>query len=172
MDRLFSVTYSDARANFLQACLQAKAPVRHHLHPLKGPSGETLATDVARSGPDDIAMFCDLVQVEALSGTGRFARRAGGRLLADAAERRAQLPRLAFERDLGQGQIPEDLHLIERGQRNLGGQKFANLFGGERSGYCHRKLREELRVWTKIRGTAGIPGRYRRPAGCSSSTLP
>jgi hypothetical protein len=53
MDRLFSVTYSDARANFLQACLQAKAPVRHHLHPLKGPSGEALATDVARIGPDD-----------------------------------------------------------------------------------------------------------------------
>lgn len=53
MDRFFSVTYSDARANFLQACLQAKAPVSHHLHPLQGPGGEVLATDVARIGPDD-----------------------------------------------------------------------------------------------------------------------
>lgn len=30
--------------------------------------------DVARIGPDDIAKLCDLVQVEALSGTGRFTR--------------------------------------------------------------------------------------------------
>ena len=40
MDRLFSATYSDARANFLQACLQAKVSVSHHMHALKGPSGE------------------------------------------------------------------------------------------------------------------------------------
>lgn len=53
MDRLFSATYSDARANFLQACLQAKVSVSHHMHALKGPSGEVLATDVARIGPDD-----------------------------------------------------------------------------------------------------------------------
>ena len=53
MDRLFSATYSDARANFLQACLQAKVSVSHHMHSLKGPSGEVLATDVARIGPDD-----------------------------------------------------------------------------------------------------------------------
>jgi hypothetical protein len=46
MDRLFSATYSDARANFLQACLQAKVSVSHHMHALKGPSGEVLATSV------------------------------------------------------------------------------------------------------------------------------
>ena len=71
MDRLFSVSYSDARARFLQACLQARVAVRHHMHPLKGPSGETLATDVCRIGPTDAQDV--VVVVSATHGTEGYA---------------------------------------------------------------------------------------------------
>ena len=55
MDSFFSATYSDARANFLEACLSAGVPVQTCRHPLKGPQGEVLATDVAWIGPRDAA---------------------------------------------------------------------------------------------------------------------
>lgn len=53
MADLFSVTYSDARARFLEACLAAGANAECHSHPLSGPIGERLACDVAWIGPRD-----------------------------------------------------------------------------------------------------------------------
>jgi len=47
----FSQSYGEARQRFLDAAKAAGATVNHHVHPLTGPSGETLATDVARFGP-------------------------------------------------------------------------------------------------------------------------
>lgn len=49
----FSNSYAEARQRFLEAAKEAGAAVNHHEHPLKGPGGETLATDVARLGPKD-----------------------------------------------------------------------------------------------------------------------
>lgn len=71
MDKYFSANFSDARANFLQACLQARVPVRHHMHALKGPSGETLATDACRIGPADAQDV--VVVVSATHGTEGYA---------------------------------------------------------------------------------------------------
>ena len=71
MDRFFSVSYSDARARFLQACQQARVPVRHHMHPLRGPGGETLATDACRIGPADAQDV--VVVVSATHGTEGYA---------------------------------------------------------------------------------------------------
>lgn len=47
----FSGTYAQARARFLDAAKTAGATVAHNLHPLKGPDGGEIATDVARVGP-------------------------------------------------------------------------------------------------------------------------
>ena len=49
----FSRSYGEARQKFLAAAEAAGAAIRHYVHPLKGPSGEELATDVARFGPLD-----------------------------------------------------------------------------------------------------------------------
>ncbi|PKQ03721.1 MAG: DUF2817 domain-containing protein, partial [Alphaproteobacteria bacterium HGW-Alphaproteobacteria-12] len=49
----FSQSYAEARNRFLAAAKDADVHVNHHLHPLKGPAGETLAMDVARLGPAD-----------------------------------------------------------------------------------------------------------------------
>ena len=49
----FSKTYREARDRFLQAARAAGARINHHEHPLRGPEGEVLATDVARIGPED-----------------------------------------------------------------------------------------------------------------------
>lgn len=49
----FSRSYDEARRKFLAAAKAAGAAIRHHVHPLKGPSGGELATDVARFGPDN-----------------------------------------------------------------------------------------------------------------------
>ena len=48
----FSGSYGEARRKFLAAAGRAGAAIRHHVHPMKGPAGEELATDVARLGPD------------------------------------------------------------------------------------------------------------------------
>lgn len=47
----FSATYSDARANFLSACLDAGVPVKSYRNPEKGPLGEALFMDAAWIGP-------------------------------------------------------------------------------------------------------------------------
>jgi hypothetical protein len=60
----FSTSYSDARANFLAACAARHVSVVSHGHPLHGPSGEHLACDVVRIGPDDATNI-----VVAISGT-------------------------------------------------------------------------------------------------------
>ena len=51
--RYFSESYAEARARFLDAARAAGAAVNHREHPLKGPDGGQLATDVARLGPKD-----------------------------------------------------------------------------------------------------------------------
>lgn len=74
MDKFFAVTYSDARANFLQACLQAGLSVSHHQHPLRGPSGENLATDATRIGPIDardvVVVVSSTHGIEGYAGSG------------------------------------------------------------------------------------------------------
>jgi hypothetical protein len=45
--------FAEARARFLDAAAAAGAPVVHHPHPLAGPGGEALATDVAVLGRPD-----------------------------------------------------------------------------------------------------------------------
>ena len=49
----FSQSYDDARRRFLEVAKAADVAVNHHVHPLTGPGGGTLATDVARVGPRD-----------------------------------------------------------------------------------------------------------------------
>jgi hypothetical protein len=49
----FSHSYNEARRRFLDAAQRAGAVLSAHEHPLKGPDGETLATDIARIGPAD-----------------------------------------------------------------------------------------------------------------------
>lgn len=46
----FAATFSDARARFLRGCISARLDVQTHLHPMTGPAGELLCTDVARLG--------------------------------------------------------------------------------------------------------------------------
>src|SRR6476620_696899 len=45
--------YVEARARFRDAAAAAGAHVQHHEHPLTGPAGESLATDVATIGSPD-----------------------------------------------------------------------------------------------------------------------
>ena len=47
----FSATYAEAREKFLAAARGAGADIESYAHPLKGPDGGDLATDVARLGP-------------------------------------------------------------------------------------------------------------------------
>ena len=49
----FSQSYAEARRRFLEAARAAGATLTAREHPLKGPDGETLATDIARLGPAD-----------------------------------------------------------------------------------------------------------------------
>lgn len=49
----FASSYAEARIKFLAAAEQSGAAVSHHMHPLKGPSGEDLALDAAAFGPPD-----------------------------------------------------------------------------------------------------------------------
>jgi hypothetical protein len=52
-ERFFAQTYAEARTGFLDAAAAAGLHVHSHVHPLRGRDGETLALDVARSGPAD-----------------------------------------------------------------------------------------------------------------------
>jgi hypothetical protein len=45
--------YTEARGRFLDAARENDVPVVHHDHPLTGPAGEALATDVAVVGSPD-----------------------------------------------------------------------------------------------------------------------
>lgn len=49
----FSTCYAQARVKFLEAAATAGLAIESHQHPLTGRDGETLAMDVARSGPAD-----------------------------------------------------------------------------------------------------------------------
>jgi hypothetical protein len=49
----FSATYSDARAQFLSACLERGLTVKSYTNPQRGPNGERLVCDVTRLGPED-----------------------------------------------------------------------------------------------------------------------
>lgn len=49
----FAPTYAQARQRFLAAAEETNAVVTNNVHPLKGPSGEDLALDVAAFGPAD-----------------------------------------------------------------------------------------------------------------------
>jgi|TARA_Y100001933_G_scaffold250589_1_gene287066 hypothetical protein len=70
----FSGTYPEARTKFLEAARRAGARINHHEHPLKGPEGEVLATDVARIGPADasriLAIGSGTHGVEGYCGSG------------------------------------------------------------------------------------------------------
>lgn len=48
--RYFSPNYAEARRRFLNAASDTGSAIEFHVHPLKGPSGETLALDVAAVG--------------------------------------------------------------------------------------------------------------------------
>jgi hypothetical protein len=50
---VFSTSYAEARAKFLQAAADAGLQIESKPHPLKGRDGEPLAMDVARDGPPD-----------------------------------------------------------------------------------------------------------------------
>jgi Protein of unknown function (DUF2817) len=62
--------YSEARANFLRACQSADASVSSYKHPLNGPQGEKLATDVALFGPHDAGKL--LIMVSGVHGVEGF----------------------------------------------------------------------------------------------------
>jgi hypothetical protein len=49
----FARDYADARRRFLEAADRGDAEVESHQHPLRGPGGERLFTDVAWIGPQD-----------------------------------------------------------------------------------------------------------------------
>ncbi len=73
--RHFSESYADARSRFLDAVARADAPLESFENPVgKGPTGETLATDVALFGPDDAKHLLILVSgthgVEGFAGSG------------------------------------------------------------------------------------------------------
>ena len=53
MKSYFSTTYSDARAQFLSACLEANSNVKSYKTPETGPAGESLFTDTTWVGADD-----------------------------------------------------------------------------------------------------------------------
>ena len=49
----FSSTYEQARSKFIQSAQVAGARIESYRHPLTGPDGEAIYTDVAHIGPDD-----------------------------------------------------------------------------------------------------------------------
>lgn len=66
----FSADYSDARARFLDAARTAGAGLTAIQHPLRGPKGEKLFTDVAWVGPADATRA--LVTISATHGVEGF----------------------------------------------------------------------------------------------------
>jgi hypothetical protein len=74
VDGYFGADYADARNRFLAGAKSAGFAVHAYAHPLPGPTGEPLATDVARRGPRD-ARFTLLISsgthgVEGFCGSG------------------------------------------------------------------------------------------------------
>lgn len=71
---LFSHGYAQARGKFLAACTLAGLVPQSHGHPLAGPSGEALATDVVRLGPAQAGRVLVLTSgvhgVELFAGAG------------------------------------------------------------------------------------------------------
>ena len=71
---LFSSDYALARRKFLAACTLAGLEATEYLHPLRGPAGEVLATDVVRIGPADASRLLVLTSgihgVELFAGSG------------------------------------------------------------------------------------------------------
>ncbi len=65
-----SDNYAQARQNFLNACAMAETVVDSYPHPLSGPEGEALYTDVARFGPDNASSL--LVMVSGVHGVEGF----------------------------------------------------------------------------------------------------
>ncbi len=68
---LFAPDYAGARARLLAAAAEAGAAVDSHLHPLAGPQGEPLATDLVWVGPRDATRV--LVTQSGLHGVEGFA---------------------------------------------------------------------------------------------------
>jgi len=70
----FSATYAEARDRFLAAAQEAGAVVTSYPHPLKGPDGGDLATDVARLGPEGASRIVVIASgthgVEGYCGSG------------------------------------------------------------------------------------------------------
>src|SRR5271156_1690440 len=70
----FSRDFAEARKKFLAACAKVGIDPQSIEHPLTGPNGETLATDVALIGPSDAANLLVLISgthgVEGLAGSG------------------------------------------------------------------------------------------------------
>lgn len=58
---LFSDDLTAAREKFLAACEFRKLEVESHRHPLSGPAGESLSTEVVRVGPRDASRLLMLV---------------------------------------------------------------------------------------------------------------
>ena len=62
----FSADYREARGKFLDACAIVGATLEHYAHPVPGPDGGDLSTDVALLGPPDAPAaltLCPLVSV-------------------------------------------------------------------------------------------------------------
>jgi hypothetical protein len=71
IDDYYSATYSDARANFLSACLDAGLRVKSYRNPEKGPQGEALFMDVTWIGPESASRA--VVVTSATHGAEGFA---------------------------------------------------------------------------------------------------
>ena len=70
----FPATYSDGRARFLSACLDARVPVASYRNPHSGPQGEALYTDAALVGRADaenvVVVTSSTHGVEGFAGSG------------------------------------------------------------------------------------------------------
>ncbi|MCM5678600.1 M14 family metallopeptidase [Schlegelella sp. S2-27] len=70
----FAGSYAEARQKFLGSCEDAGLDVEHHVHPMLGRDGETLALDVCREGPRDAERVLILSSachgVEGYAGSG------------------------------------------------------------------------------------------------------
>src|ERR1700741_4637555 len=70
----FAASYCEARDKFLAAARVAGRPTYRYDNPRKGPEGESLATDVARLGPDDASRVVVTISsthgVEGYCGSG------------------------------------------------------------------------------------------------------
>ncbi|MBF0282411.1 MAG: M14 family metallopeptidase [Zetaproteobacteria bacterium] len=87
MSNPFPRNYHHARASFLTAAHQAHARLSSYFHPLAGPEGETLATDVAWIGEEDAHWV--LVLLSATHGVEGFS---GSAAQVDCLQQPIQLP--------------------------------------------------------------------------------